>query len=151
MRTKGLEEWNSKVVAGWNTSEKFTRTWCICIGQSGFQDKPNCSNPISYGNAEGVSETMFNLSDGYAGDVYCYFNRHYLILKFNECQCVLEGRFDCPADRVEPCYFAPRFPIFYRRQYILYIYVYKKKKNPFILKTWHIASSYINHHLLKKK
>lgn len=57
----------------------------------------------------GVSETMFNLGDG---DAYCYFNRYYLILKFNECQCVLEGRFDC-SDRVEPRYFAPRFPFPY--------------------------------------
>lgn len=48
---------------------------------------------------------MFNL---HTGRVYCYFNRHYLILKFTECQCVLEGGFDCSDDRVEPCYFFPQ-------------------------------------------
>lgn len=65
-------------------------------------------NPIPYGNAPrrrnrvNVGERMFNLVDE---DAYCYFNRHYLILKFSECQCVLEGGFDCSADRVEPYYF----------------------------------------------
>lgn len=51
---------------------------------------------------------MFNLL---AGDAYCYFNRHYLILKFSECQCVLEGGCDCPADRVpDPVISFPRAP-----------------------------------------
>jgi len=51
---------------------------------------------------------MFNLL---AGDAYCYFNGHYLILKFSECQCVLEGGCDCLADRVpDPVISFPRAP-----------------------------------------
>lgn len=51
---------------------------------------------------------MFNLL---AGDAYCYFNGHYLILKFSECQCVLEGGCDCLADRVpDPVISFPRTP-----------------------------------------
>lgn len=41
---------------------------------------------------------MFNLL-ARARDAYCYFNRHYLILKFSECRCVLEGGCDCLAPR----------------------------------------------------